>query len=109
MTTRLGAGATRMVPVSRRRAAVGLVIMFVSLVAAALAHVSLRLGVIRLGYAITEASATKDKLEEENRRLRFERSSLRSPERIEARATQELGMKRPDPEQIRVVTTGGPR
>lgn len=102
----LGAGATRSVAVSRRRAAIGLVIMFVSIVAAALAHVSLRLGVLRLGYQITDASRLRGELEEDNRRLRFARSSLRSPERIETRAQAELGMKRPDPASIRVVRIG---
>ena len=42
------------------------------------------------------------RLEEENRRLRLERSMLRHPDRIE-RYAQHLGMIRPDPRQIRVV------
>jgi cell division protein FtsL len=44
-------------------------------------------------------------LEEEARRLRLERSLLRSPDRVEKLAREKLGMIRPDPVRIRVVRT----
>lgn len=78
-----------------------LVIMFVSVTAAALAHVSLRLGVIRMAYAISEASAERRALEEQKRKLLIERSLLRSPERIERLAHDKLGMRHPLPAQLR--------
>jgi cell division protein FtsL len=83
-----------------------LILMFVSVVGAALAHVTLRLGAIRLGYAISVETRERQRLEEEDRRLRLERSLLRSPARIERLAREKLGMTRPDPAQIRVVRPG---
>ena len=57
---------------------------------------------IRLGYTLSEETTELRKLEEENRRLRLERSMLRHPDRIE-RYAQHIGMTRPDPSQIRVI------
>lgn len=91
---------------NRRSTLIWILSLFVCGVGAALAHVSLRLGVIRTGYAIAEATRERQLLEEENRKLRLERSLLRSPERIERIAREKLGMTRPDPTQLRVVRPG---
>lgn len=86
-----------------------LVVMFVSVTAAALAHVSLRLGVIRMAYTISEASSARRALEQKHRKLLIERSLLRSPERIERLARDKLGMRHPAPSQLRAPAQQEPR
>jgi len=61
---------------------------------------------VRLGYELTEARRQLRDIEEENRRLRLEYSVLISPERIKTLAAA-LGMRRPEPAQIRVVDARG--
>jgi len=78
--------------------------MFLSVTGAALAHASLRLAIIRHGYSLSEKTRRFRELEEEHRKLRLELSLLRSPARIEQVAHEKLGMRRPDPQEIRVVT-----
>ncbi len=106
MTMRRLRRAAAMMP-HGRGAVLLLVSMFASVVAAALAHVSLRLAVIRLGYSISERTRERQTLEDENRKLRIELSLLRNPERIERLARDKLGMARPEPGQIRVVKPAG--
>jgi len=65
-------------------------------------HVARRQSVIRLGYELSDAVTELRRLEEENRRLRLERSVLTNPARIE-RLAFAMGMARPVPGQIRVV------
>jgi cell division protein FtsL len=103
---RLGAGALRYVSVRKRGTVLVLALMFVSVTGAALAHASLRLAIIRHGYALSEKSREFRELEEDNRKLRLELSLLRSPARIEEVAHEKLGMRRPDPAEIRVVHRG---
>ena len=88
---------------SRHGLVILLVAAFCCVIAAAVAHVSLRLGVIRLGYAIGQHTRERRTLEEEQRRLRLELSFLRSPSRIERLARDKLHMERPDSSRIRVV------
>ncbi len=78
-------------------------VVFLALVGAALAHVSVRLDAIRLGYEISERTQERRELEEEHRRLSVELSLLRSPERIERLAKDRLGMRRPDAGEIRIA------
>jgi len=61
---------------------------------------------IRLGYELTKAQAELRDAREENRRLRLEYSVLVSPERIRPLA-EALGMHKPVPSQIRVVSPAG--
>jgi cell division protein FtsL len=68
----------------------------------ALRHVSRRRDVVRLGYELSAATAQLRHAQEENRRLRLEKSVLTQPDRIEGLAAG-LGMIRPGPEQIRAV------
>ena len=91
---------------SRRGTVIILVVSFVALVTAGLAHVGLRMKVVRLGYDISELSRERRALDEEHRRLQLERSLLRDPARIERLAREKLGMRRPDPAQLRVARPG---
>jgi len=77
--------------------------VFVAIVTAATAHVSLRYKVIRAGYDLGERLDELRVLEEQNRQLRLELSLLRSPERIERLAREKLGLVHPEPGHIRVV------
>ncbi|MBI4511864.1 MAG: cell division protein FtsL [Deltaproteobacteria bacterium] len=88
---------------SARRSVITLFIVLASVTAAGIAHVSLKLGIIHHGYAITEETSERRRLEEQNRKLRLEISLLRHPGRIEALAAEKLRMTRPEPWQIRLV------
>ncbi len=92
---------------SRRPVILVAAALFAVVVTGALGHVTIRLGVIRLGYAISEGSHERRELEEQNRRLRVELSLLRSPQRIEHLAADKLGMTRPEASQVRVLRTVG--
>ncbi len=95
--------SARVIPGPRRRVAVAVMLIAAAAVMAlAVAHVARRHQVVRLGYELAQEADALREVEEENRRLRLERSMLRHPDRIERHA-QNLGMKRPDPDQIRVV------
>lgn len=92
---------------TRKRSSVLLVVlMFVSVVGAGLAHVTLRLGVVRRCYEIGQLTRERQALEEQQRRLQLEEALLRNPARIALIAREQLHMKQPDPEQIKVVQPG---
>lgn len=80
-------------------AVLGLAVLMTGL---ALRHVGQRRTVVRLGYELSTATAELRRLDQEERRLRLEKSVLTNPARIEHLAT-ELGMVRPTPEQVRLV------
>jgi len=54
----------------------------------------------RLGYDLSELKSQEMRLQEINRQLKVELATLRSPEKLERIAVEELGMVRPKPEQI---------
>ena len=89
-----------------RRAVVGMFVVAVLATSLCVRHVSHRRAVVRVGYSLSAATAELRRVEEENRRLRLEKSVLTSPARIE-RLAGDMGLTRPAPEQIRVVA--GPR
>ncbi|MBW2056120.1 MAG: cell division protein FtsL [Deltaproteobacteria bacterium] len=65
--------------------------------------VSSRVWVVNLGYRTSRALREQKELLEVNRRLRIERATLISPERIDFYARQKLGMREPEDRQIRFV------
>ena len=65
-----------------------------------LADIWIHLQVIQTGYQLDQLERTLTQLEQQERRLRLESSYLASPQRVELRATQELGMAEPRPEQL---------
>jgi cell division protein FtsL len=69
-------------------------------------HVSRRQEVIRVGYELGRAMNELRTQQEENRRLRLERSVLTNPERIR-RLAETRGMRQPTEGQMRVVRPGG--
>ena len=79
------------------------VILGVGLIGVVLAHVWLRLQVVRMGYVLSTTSKLQTRLEQENRELKFELATLNSPERIEALARQRLGLVTPEKGQVIVL------
>jgi cell division protein FtsL len=68
--------------------------------AAFVAHLSLRLETVRLGYDVGQARREQRRLIEQRRLLSIEGATLREPERIEAVARGTLGMDVPDPSRV---------
>ena len=64
-------------------------------------HLQLR----RTGIAAEQASRERDRLVEENRKLRLEKAALENLGRVEAIATRELGLAPPAPGRSIVVET----
>ncbi len=88
-------------------AVVGMTLFATVIVLLGIAHVARRQEVIQLGYDLSKATEALTEEQEENRRLRLEKSILTNPERIRRLAAQ-LGMTPPGPEQIRVVRVPTP-
>lgn len=63
----------------------------------------LRLEVVKLGYDISHANIVHLRLIEENKRLKLELSRLKSPERIERIAKEQLGLHYPSGSEVRIV------
>lgn len=59
--------------------------------------------IISLGYEISRVSQQEQELTEENKKLRLELAMLKSPERLEKKALQELGFVNPQNGQIIIV------
>ncbi|MGH7816566.1 MAG: cell division protein FtsL [Candidatus Binatia bacterium] len=74
-----------------------------ALISAVLAHVWLRLQVVRMGYVLSTTSKVQTRLEQENRELKVELATLTSPDRLEALARQRLGLTAPEKGQIVVL------
>jgi cell division protein FtsL len=69
-----------------------------------LIYVWQRVDFIRLSYRVEELASERKRLQDTNRQLTIERSSLRAPDRIERLARRQLGMVDPTPEEVRRVT-----
>jgi cell division protein FtsL len=68
------------------------------------AHVTLRLRQLDLGYALSRAASEQADLAERRRRLRIEVASLKSPDRVLRLARQRLDLAPPAPGQVRRVS-----
>jgi len=73
------------------------------LIAFYLVFVWSRLWVVNLGYRVSQALKEQKELVEVNKKLRVERATLISPERIDLYARQKLGMRDSQENQIRFV------
>jgi cell division protein FtsL len=62
-------------------------------------HLALR----QTGMAGAQLARERDRLEEENRKLRLEKAALEDLGRIEVLATRQLGLQTPPPERVTVV------
>lgn len=86
----------------------GMVVFAMAAAIIGIAHVGRRQQVIQLGYQLSRATEALEREQEENRRLRLEKSILTNPARIEQLA-ESLGMTQPGPDQIRVIRVPGVR
>ncbi|MCU0575264.1 MAG: cell division protein FtsL [Desulfobacterota bacterium] len=75
-------------------------IMLMVLSVWAMFHVWSRHMVTELGYSLSEEQGRNDQLMSENKALRIEISTLKSPKRLELIATGQLGLSAPKPEQV---------
>ena len=73
------------------------------LIGSALIYVWSRIQVIRAGYEISDAVKAGRGLVEESRRLRVEVASLKSYDRIEKIAIEDLGLSKPRPDQVILI------
>jgi cell division protein FtsL len=73
---------------------------------AALAHVWVRLQVVRLGYQISMETEKEKELLQRHRKLQVEKALLRSPERLERLASEKLRLTMPDPKVIHDLGSG---
>ena len=73
------------------------------LIVSSLFFVWSRIQVIQLGYEISDALKEGRTLVEANKKLRVEVATLKSYARIERVAAEELGMSKPNPDQVIVI------
>ena len=73
------------------------------LIGSALIYVWSRIQVIRAGYEISDAVKAGRGLVDENRRLRVEVASLKSYDRIEKIAIEDLGLSKPRSDQVILI------
>jgi len=90
---------------SPRARALALFAVTVFFTTAALAHVWVRLQVVRLGYQISNETEREKRLQQVHRKLQVERALLRSPERLERFARDRLNLTMPDPGTIQRLET----
>jgi cell division protein FtsL len=94
----------------RSRRELLLLILLVSVLAAGLGvYAWPALEIQRAGQAGALLDREKQRLIEENRKLRLEKAALESLRRVEQLATRELGLKSPTPEQSVVVEVEKPK
>ena len=93
-TPTAGRPRTRM---SSRGKAVALLGLMAFFTCAALAHVWVRLQIVRLGYGISRETEQEKALQQAHRKLEVERALLRNPERLERLAREKLSLTLPDP------------
>ncbi|NPV05454.1 MAG: cell division protein FtsL [Syntrophaceae bacterium] len=80
-----------------------LILSLLVLVAVALVYVWSHLHNTQLKYQIAEEMTVRENLLEENRRLKVEIATLKSPQRIEAIAREKLKLQYPEREQVVLI------
>jgi len=78
-------------------------LLMLFLIGASLFYVWSRIQVIQLGYEISNAVKQERALIETNKKLRVEIAQLKSYERIEQIAVEELKMMKPTPDQVVII------
>ncbi|HOC59072.1 MAG: cell division protein FtsL [Syntrophaceae bacterium] len=81
---------------------VAIVLMFVALI-----YVGSHIRMTKMEYEIAAALNTRDNLKEEQRRLKLELATLKSPQRIEDIARNKLQMTYPTAQQVISLTKAG--
>lgn len=87
-------------PLNLSRMLPGSIIVLLLFMVWAMFHVWTRHMVTELGYSLSESQTTAEQLISENKALKIEISTLKSPKRLELIATGQLGLASPKPEQV---------
>lgn len=77
-----------------------LIVAFIILMSAALIYVWSHIRFTELKYRIAKEVSVQERLLEENRKLKVEIATLKSPQRIEAVSRDKLGLQFPEREQV---------
>ena len=77
-----------------------LIVAFLLLLSAVLTYIWSRIHYVELKYCIAAELSQQDKLLEENRKLKVEIATLKSPQRLEAICKTKLGMQFPERDQV---------
>ncbi|MBW2598668.1 MAG: cell division protein FtsL [Deltaproteobacteria bacterium] len=77
-----------------------LILIALIFMAITLVYVWFRIGITKIDYRIAEEMHCRDSLLEENRKLKVEIATLKSPRRIESIARTKLGMRYPERDQV---------
>lgn len=85
---------------TRARELFWVLLLVLPVAAGLLVDIWVHLRVIRTGYSINALERQLDDLAQQERRLRLEASYLASPQLVEKRAVEELGMVEPRPGQL---------
>lgn len=73
------------------------------LMAVALIYVWSHIHMTELEYMVAREISVKEKLLDDQRKLKVEQATLKSPQRIEAMATEKLGMSYPERDQVIIL------
>ena len=79
------------------------ILVFFTLMAAALLYVWSHTHMTELEYQVAREISIKEKLLDDQRKLKVEQATLRSSQRIEAIAKEKLGMSYPEREQVIIL------
>jgi cell division protein FtsL len=96
-------------PKTKTRFLVLWAVAVIATAAAFVAHLSLRMQTVALGYDVGQARREQRRLIEQRGLLSIETATLREPERIEAVARGSLDMDVPEPERIVPIGRGAAR
>ncbi|MBN1381431.1 MAG: cell division protein FtsL [Deltaproteobacteria bacterium] len=80
-----------------------LIIISLTLMAVALLYVWSRIHMTQLEYRVAEEISIQEKLLEEQKKLKVEYATLKSPQRIEAIARDKLHMTYPERDQVVII------
>ncbi|HQK99803.1 MAG TPA: cell division protein FtsL [Smithellaceae bacterium] len=83
------------------------IVVAVTLMLVALVYVGSHIRMTQMEYRIAETISLKEKLVEEQKKLKLEHAMLKSPQRIEVIARKQLQMVYPDKEQVIVLKPTG--
>lgn len=89
------------IPTVQRKVVLTLFVLLVTATATAIAHVWTHLRSIEYGYRISKATQLQHELLERNRQLHIELAMLKDPARVARLARERLGLRPPEPEQMR--------
>jgi cell division protein FtsL len=83
-----------------RRQVVVIILMLFLFMGTGIGYVWSNFEMTQIGYDVSQLKKEEMRLKEINRKLRLELALLRSPQNLESKAVNELGLRQPTPDQI---------